>query len=123
MAKFKSRKSEEKAKELVEAVSEPTTEEETTSVPSEEDDNKYMNAEERGVLEEQASDIAEEESKVSTEKMQRAIDLVSRKFNLLGGDFVVTGFVDKGTKVAVSLANADFDISITIKDSDRYGIF
>ena len=122
MAKFKSRKSEERAKELVESVSEPTTEEETTSVPSEED-NKYMNAEERGVLEEQASDIAEEESKVSTEKMQRAIDLVSRKFNLLSGDFVVTGFVDKGTKVAVSLANADFDIAITIKDSDRYGIF
>ena len=122
MAKFKSRKSEEKAKELVESVSEPTTEEETTSVPSEED-NKYMNAEEREVLEEQASDIAEEESKVSTEKMQRAVDLVSRKFNLLGGDFVVTGFVDKGTKVAVSLANADFDIAITIKDSDRYGIF
>ena len=122
MAKFKSRKSEERAKELVEAGSEPTTEEETTSVPSEED-NKYMNAEEREVLEEQASDIAEEESKVSTEKMQRAIDLVSRKFNLLGGDFVVTGFVDKGTKVAVSLANADFDIAVTIKDSDRYGIF
>lgn len=122
MAKFKSRKSEERAKELVESVSEPTTEEETTSVPSDED-NKYMNAEEREVLEEQASDIAEEESKVSTEKMQRAIDLVSRKFNLLGGDFVVTGFVDKGTKVAVSLANADFDIAITIKDSDRYGIF
>lgn len=122
MAKFKSRKSEERAKELVEAVSEPTTEEETTSVPSEED-NKYMNAEEREVLEEQASDVAEEESKVSTEKMQRAVDLVSRKFNLLGGDFVVTGFVDKGTKVAVSLANADFDIAITIKDSDRYGIF
>ena len=122
MAKFKSRKSEERAKELVESVSEPTTEEETTSVPSEED-NKYMNAEERGVLEEQASDIAEEESKVSTEKMQRAVDLVSRKFNLLGGDFVVTGFVDKGTKVAVSLANADFDIAVTIKDSDRYGIF
>lgn len=122
MAKFKSRKSEERAKELVESVSEPTTEEETTSVPSEED-NKYMNAEEREVLEEQASDIAEEESKVSTEKMQRAVDLVSRKFNLLGGDFVVTGFVDKGTKVAVSLSNADFDIAITIKDSDRYGIF
>ena len=122
MAKFKSRKSEERAKELVESVSEPTTEEETTSVPSEED-NKYMNAEEREVLEEQASDIAEEESKVSTEKMQRAVDLVSRKFNLLGGDFVVTGFVDKGTKVAVSLANADFDIAVTIKDSDRYGIF
>ena len=122
MAKFKSRKSEERAKELVEAVSEPTTEEETTSVPSDED-NKYMNAEEREVLEEQASDIAEEESKVSTEKMQRAVDLVSRKFNLLGGDFVVTGFVDKGTKVAVSLSNADFDIAITIKDSDRYGIF
>lgn len=122
MAKFKSRKSEERAKELVESVSEPTTEEETTSVPSEED-NKYMNSEEREVLEEQASDIAEEESKVSTEKMQRAVDLVSRKFNLLGGDFVVTGFVDKGTKVAVSLANADFDIAVTIKDSDRYGIF
>lgn len=122
MAKFKSRKSEERAKELVESVSEPTTEEETTSVPSDED-NKYMNAEEREVLEEQVSDIAEEESKVSTEKMQRAVDLVSRKFNLLGGDFVVTGFVDKGTKVAVSLANADFDIAITIKDSDRYGIF
>ena len=122
MAKFKSRKSEERARELVESVSEPTTEEETTSVPSDED-NKYMNAEEREVLEEQASDIAEEESKVSTEKMQRAVDLVSRKFNLLGGDFVVTGFVDKGTKVAVSLANADFDIAITIKDSDRYGIF
>ena len=122
MAKFKSRKSEERAKELVESVSEPTTEEETTSVPSEED-NKYMNAEEREVLEEQASDIAEEQSKVSTEMMQRAVDLVSRKFNLLGGDFVVTGFVDKGTKVAVSLANADFDIAITIKDSDRYGIF
>ena len=122
MAKFKSRKSEERAKELVEAVSEPTTEEETTSVPSDED-NKYMNAEEREVLEEQTSDIAEEESKVSTEKMQRAIDLVSRKFNLLGGDFVVTGFVDKGTKVAVSLANADVDSAVTIKDSDRYGIF
>ena len=122
MAKFKSRKSEERAKELVESVSEPTTEEGTTSVSSDED-NKYMNAEEREVLEEQVSDIAEEESKVSTEKMQRAIDLVSRKFNLLGGDFVVTGFVDKGTKVAVSLANANFDIAITIKDSDRYGIF
>lgn len=122
MAKFKSRKSEEKAKELAEAVSESSTEEETTTVPSEED-NKYMNAEEREVLEEQASEIAEEEAKVSTEKMQRAIDLVSRKFNLTDGGFVVTGFVDKGTKVSVSLANGDFDLSITIKDSDRYGIF
>lgn len=127
MAKFKkSRKSEEKVKELAESVASeeeevtstaPQSEVAETAVPEE---NKYLNSDEKEVLESQEDN---EEQGVSVEKMSRAVDLVSKKFNLTDKGFVVTGFVDKGSKVTVALANADFDITITIKDSEKYGIY
>lgn len=125
MVKFtRSRRSEEKSRELVESVASeevtstpPQSEVAGTAVPEE---NKYLNGEEKEVLKSQNDT---EEQGVSVEKMSRAVDLVSKKFNLTDKGFVVTGFGDKGSKVTVALANADFDITITIKDSEKYGIY
>ena len=90
--------------------------EETTSV------SPYMTEAEQNALAEQHERDSEESKKVSTAKMERAVEVVSDQFDLLGKDFIVNGFADKGGKCQLSMSNGDFDIVVTVKDSEKFGI-
>jgi RNA-splicing ligase RtcB len=83
-------------------------------------DEKYMNEEEKEVLQKHADVKEEEDSKVSTEKMEKAVEVVQKLFNLTGKNFVVSSFTDGGTNCKLSLANSDFEMQIKIKDAEKY---
>ena len=36
---------------------------------------------------------------------------------------IVTAFADKGNKSVISLSCEDFDITVTIKDNEKFGIY
>ena len=66
----------------------------------------------------------EEKTKESadTRRLQLATNVVSSQFNL-DPSYHVNKFEDKGKVVNLSLENSDFILSVTIKDSDRHGMF
>lgn len=66
----------------------------------------------------------EEETKESadTQRLQLATNLVSGKFNL-DPSYSVKKFDDKGKVVNLTLENKDFIINVTIKDSERHGMY
>ena len=68
MAKFKKTKTEEVAEETA------TTEESTES--------EYMTEDEKEVLEDDGQQYKEEQEKVSSEKMNKVLDLLQEQFNL-----------------------------------------
>lgn len=61
-------------------------------------------------------------SEVSTQIMNRALALVSDTFNL-SGDYHVTGFVDKGNSVKVSVENSDYSLDVVIKRPYDQGVY
>lgn len=61
-------------------------------------------------------------SEVSTQIMNRALALVSDTFNL-SGDYHVTGFVDKGNSVKVSVENSDYSLGVVIKRPYDQGVY
>lgn len=63
----------------------------------------------------------ENEDSATTEKIQLASDLVSRKFNL-DSSYRVTQFKDNGKCLTISLENEEFSLSITAKDADMPGL-
>lgn len=93
----------------------PETIEETSTSP-------YMNEAEQTALVEQHEKDTAESKKVSTEKMQMAVEVVQEQFNLCDKNFSVNGFADKGSKCQLSMSNDDFDIVIVIKDTEKFGI-
>ena len=93
----------------------PETVEETPVSP-------YMNEAEQTALSEQHEKDTAESKKVSTEKMQMAVEVVQEQFNLCDKNFSVNGFADKGSKCQLSMSNDDFDIVIVIKDTEKFGI-
>lgn len=93
----------------------PETVEETPVSP-------YMNEAEQTALAEQHEKDTAESKKVSTEKMQMAVEVVQEQFNLCDKNFSVNGFADKGSKCQLSMSNDDFDIVIVIKDTEKFGI-
>ena len=93
----------------------PETVEETPVSP-------YMNEAEQTALAEQHEKDTAESKKVSTEKMQMAVEVVQEQFNLCDKNFSVNGFADKGSKCQLSMSNDDFDIVITVKDTEKFGI-
>lgn len=93
----------------------PETIEETSTSP-------YMNEAEQTALSEQHEKDTAESKKVSTEKMQMAVEVVQEQFNLCDKNFSVNGFADKGSKCQLSMSNDDFDIVIVIKDTEKFGI-
>ena len=102
---------------------EETTPETVIETPVEETPvSPYMNEAEQTALAEQHEKDTAESKKVSIDKMESAVEVVSDHFNLYGHDFVVNGFADKGSKCQLSLSNGDFDIVITIKDAEKFGI-
>lgn len=62
------------------------------------------------------------EDNTSTKRLELAVGIVSRNFNL-NSDYRVTKFNDKGKVVDITLEGDDFIISATIKDSDRQGMY
>jgi hypothetical protein len=62
------------------------------------------------------------EASANMERLQLATRIVSETFHL-GDDYSVVSFNDKGKVVAVSLANSDFNIAVTIKNSEAHGMF
>ena len=85
-------------------------------------ESPYLNDAEQKALAEQCEKDTAESKKVSIAKMERAVEVVSDHFNLYDRNFVVNGFADKGSKCQISLSNGDFDIVITVKDSEKFGI-
>jgi hypothetical protein len=83
---------------------------------------KYMTQEEEEALKPGAEEIIEEKTRVSTEKMEKAVELVQDIFNLSDKGYVVNSFSDAVTKIKLSLANGDFEISVVIKDTEKHGL-
>ena len=115
--KFKKR--DEKVEEVVEVTE--TTFSEAVDDESEEG-SPYLNEDEAQALSSQVESEEAEKKKVSIKKMEAVVDLVQREFHLEEGNYSVNSFADKGTKSVISLSNEDFDISITIKDNEKFNI-
>ena len=93
-----------------------------TSPVEESTSSTYMNEAEQTALAKQHEKDTAESKKVSTEKMQMAVEVVQEQFNLCDKNFSVNGFADKGSKCQLSMSNDDFDIVIVIKDTEKFGI-
>jgi len=111
MATLKSKRKQEL--EVKDMVAQETQSEETS---------KYLNEYEKSALSEQHEKDVEESKRVSTKKMEKAVEIVQNTFNLASGSFVVNGFADKGNKCQLSLSNDDFDLVISVKDTEKFGI-
>lgn len=85
-------------------------------------ESKYLNEAEQEALAEQHQKYEEQSKKVSTEKMDKVIAVVQEQFNLPQGKFNVTGIADKGSKSQISLNSDDFEVTIVIKDNEKYQI-
>lgn len=116
MATLKRKKTEEVAEIVAEEVTVSPETEETA------EESKYLNEAEQTALAEQHEKDVEESKKVSTEKMQRVVEVVQEQFNLYDKNFSVNGFADKGSKCQLSMSNGDFDIVVTIKDCEKFGL-
>lgn len=98
------------------ALKKKKVEEETTTV-----------VEEANITEEEKEAVEKQESKqelegADTQRLRLATNLVSEKFNL-DSTYKVSKFDDKGKVVNLTLESGDFIISVTIKDSDRQGMY
>lgn len=102
MAKLKKSTKAGVAKELVEETVEET----------------YMNDDEKEVLEADGQQYKDEQSKVSSEKMNKVLDLLQDEFNLRDKGFELIGYADKGNKIVATLANSDFEASFVLKSQD-----
>lgn len=115
-----------KSKRKQKAVIEELTTEVEQSIPEVVEDtpaeSPYLNDAEQTALAEQHEKDSAESKKVSTAKMERAVEVVSDHFNLYGHDFVMNGFADKGSKCQLSMSNGDFDIVVTVKDAEKFAI-
>lgn len=109
------RKQEAKIENLTKEVEKTTPVEEVPVSP-------YMNEAEQNALAEQHKKDTADSKKVSIEKMQTAVEVVQDMFNLIDKNFSVNGFADKGSKCQLSMSNDDFDIVITIKDTEKFNI-
>ena len=101
MATLKSKKKEEKA--VIEETEEPV-----------------MTQEEKEAIQKEESKRIEDGA--NTKRLELATGVVSSQFNL-DSDYRVTKFEDKGKVVNMTLENGDFILSVTIKDSDRQGMY
>ena len=82
----------------------------------------YINEGEKAVLSEQAERDEAKSKEISTKKMEAVVETVQNTFKLADGNYVVGSFSDKGNKSQVSLSNEDFELTIVIKDNEKFGI-
>lgn len=81
---------------------------------------EVMTVEEKEAIEKQEEETVKESA--DTRRLQLATNVVSGEFNL-DPSYTVTKFADKKKVVKLSLENSDFIIDVTIKDSERHGMF
>ena len=120
MATLKSKRSKKAEIEAIEQEVEKTApvEEEVPATT----ESPYLNDAEQKALTEQCERGNEDSQKVSIAKLERAVEVAIDNFNLCGRSFLVNGFADKGNKCQLSMSNGDFDIVVTIKDAEKFGI-
>lgn len=94
--------------------------EETTTVVEEKVEETPVTQEEKEAVEKQ--EAKQEEEGADTQRLRLATNLVSSKFNL-DPTYKVCKFDDKGKVVNLTLENGDFIVNVTIKDSDRQGMY
>lgn len=85
-------------------------------------ENPHINEDEQKALAEQVKSDEAKSKEISIKKMEAVVDCVSEAFHLSDGSYVVNAFADKGNKSQISLSNEDFDIVVTIKDNEKFGI-
>ena len=106
-----------------EAEIEATAVEVNESAPDEVvEDNPHINEDEAKALSEQVKADEAKSKEISIKKMEAVVECVQREFHLSEGNYVVNAFADKGNKSQISLSNEDFDIVVTIKDNEKFGI-
>ena len=86
------------------------------------EENPHINEDEAKALAEQVKSDEAKSKEISIKKMEAVVDCVSEAFHLSDGSYVVNAFADKGNKSQISLSNEDFDIVVTIKDNEKFGI-
>ena len=76
------------------------------------------------LTEEEIKAIKNEDEKVcaDTRRLQLANEVVSKQFNL-DLSYSISKFDDKGKVVNLTLENSNFILSVTIKDSDKHGMY
>lgn len=83
-------------------------------------DMEVENAEIKEVVEE-SKEVVEETT--SLENIEKATSVIQDKVTKLRfEDCVVTGFTQKATNTKVTLNSADFEVTVTIKDNERWGL-
>ena len=92
------------------------------SAPETVEENPHINEDEARALAEQAEKDEAKSKEISIKKMEAVVECVSNEFHLADGNYVVNAFADKGNKSQISLSNEDFDIVVTIKDNEKFGI-
>lgn len=85
-----------------------------------EEKEPVMTQEEKEVIQNEEERVTEESA--DTRRLQLATNVVSKQFNL-DPSYYVNKFNDKGKVVNLSLENKDFIINVTIKDSERHGMY
>ena len=71
----------------------------------------------------QLEETTPDEETTSLENVERAISVIQDKVTKLRfEDCVVTGFTQKATTTKVTLNSADFEVTVTIKDNERWGL-
>lgn len=101
-------------KKKVEATVEEAVVEETVA------EKEAMTKEELDIV--KKNEEAKAEESADTQRLQLATNLVSSKFSL-DPSYSVKKFDDKGKVVNLTLENNEFIINVTIKDSDRHGMY
>jgi hypothetical protein len=82
----------------------------------------YINEGESEALQEQHEADVAEQSQISMKRMEKAVEVVQSEFNLKGKNYSMNLFDDKGKKCVLAVSNEDFDVVVTIKDSEKYDI-
>lgn len=61
-------------------------------------------------------------SGASSERLNLLLGLVSQKFGL-DDTYAVCQYNDKGKVMNITLENAEFSVAVTVKDSERHGLY
>lgn len=71
----------------------------------------------------QLEETTPDEETTSLENVEKAISVIQDKVTKLRFEnCIVTGFTQKATNTKVTLNSADFEVTVTIKDNERWGL-
>ena len=79
----------------------------------------YLNSEEKEVLE---SDVDERSNSVSMQRMNKAVEYVSQKFNL-SSDYSIVSYAEKKNSVIVCVEDNNTSLKVEINNPYEVGIY